>query len=334
MVKKPPYEELEKRLEQLETQAADSQKQSEEALHDSEELFREIGNSVQDAIVIVSTDELISFWNPAAQRIFGFKPAEVIGKPMHSILMPGKYHKAFTEGFEQFRKTGHGNLIGKTVELSALNNEGIEFPIELSLSAARIKGSWAAIGTIRDISGRKESEKTQKDHMALLRKTLGGIIQAMALAVETRDPYTAGHQRQVANLARMIAQEMHLPGMQVEGIRTAGVIHDIGKLNVPFEILVKPVKLSEYEFGIIRTHSEMGYNILKGISFDMPIPEIVYQHHERMDGSGYPQHIKGDDILTEARVLAVADVMDAMASHRPYRSSLSMDEATSGSKHA
>jgi len=146
-------------------------------------------------------------------------------------------------------------------------------------------------------------------------------------AVEIRDPYTAGHQIQTANLARAIATEMGLPQMKIDAIRIAGSIHDIGKLSIPAEILSKPKKLSEIEFSLIKGHAQKGYEILKDVESPWPLAEMVYQHHERMDGSGYPRCLKGEEILMEARILAVADVVEAMASHRPYRPALGIDAA-------
>lgn len=155
----------------------------------------------------------------------------------------------------------------------------------------------------------------------------GGTVQALAHTVETRDPYTAGHQQRVADLARTIATEMGLSADRIDGIRMAGVIHDIGKVAVPAEILSKPGRITAHEFGIIKTHSQVGYDILKDIEFPWPVADIVLQHQERIDGSGYPQGLKGDEILVEARILAVADVVEAMSSHRPYRAALGVDKA-------
>jgi putative nucleotidyltransferase with HDIG domain len=149
----------------------------------------------------------------------------------------------------------------------------------------------------------------------------------MVAAVESRDPYTAGHQIRSADLARAIATEMGLPPEKIDGIRTAGAIHDIGKLSIPAEILSKPTKLSAIELSLIKEHSLKGYEMLKDVESPWPLAEMVYQHHERMDGSGYPRNLKGDEILMEARILAVADVVEAMASHRPYRPGLGIDAA-------
>jgi HD-GYP domain-containing protein (c-di-GMP phosphodiesterase class II) len=160
-----------------------------------------------------------------------------------------------------------------------------------------------------------------------LRKNMGGIIQAMSLTIEKRDPYTAGHQRRVTKLCRAIATEMRFSWERIQGFRMAAVIHDLGKIQVPAAILSKPGKLTENEFGIIKTHPQVGFDILKGIEFSWPIAQIIHQHHERMDGSGYPRGLCGDDILMEARILAVADVVEAMSSHRPYRPALGLKKA-------
>ena len=145
--------------------------------------------------------------------------------------------------------------------------------------------------------------------------------------METKDPYTSGHQKRTTNLARAIATEMHLPSDQIEGIRVAGAIHDIGKLSVPAEILSKPSKLAAAEHLLIKEHARQGYEILKDVESPWPLAEIVHQHHERMNGSGYPRGLQGEKILIEARILAVADVVEAMASYRPYRPALGIDKA-------
>lgn len=156
---------------------------------------------------------------------------------------------------------------------------------------------------------------------------MGTMIQAMSAAVETRDPYTSGHQRRVADLASSIAAQMRLPSDRIDGIRMAASIHDLGKISIPAEILSMPRKLSQLEFELIKTHPQAGYDIIKNIDFPWPIATIILQHHERMDGSGYPNGLSGDKILLEARILAVADVVEAMASYRPYRPALGLDKA-------
>jgi HD-GYP domain-containing protein (c-di-GMP phosphodiesterase class II) len=149
----------------------------------------------------------------------------------------------------------------------------------------------------------------------------------MVSAVEMRDPYTAGHQLRAANLACAIATKMELPQNKIDGLRMAGSIHDIGKLSIPAEILSKPTKLTNIEFSLIKEHAQSGYDMLKNVESPWPLAQIVYQHHERMDGSGYPRNLKGDEIIIEARIMAVADVVEAMASHRPYRHGLGIEAA-------
>ena len=178
-----------------------------------------------------------------------------------------------------------------------------------------------------EITACKRAEGELQRTTENLRKALGATIQAIALTVETKDAYTAGHQRRVADLARAIATEMGLSEEQIDGIRMAGVIHDIGKISVPGEILSKPGEISGIEFSLIKTHPQVGYDILKTIDFPWPVAQIVLQHHERMDGSGYPQGLSGEEIMLEARILAVTDVVEAMASHRPYRPAHSIEEA-------
>jgi len=145
--------------------------------------------------------------------------------------------------------------------------------------------------------------------------------------VEARDPYTAGHQQRVARLACAIACDMALGGDEDEGIRLGGMIHDIGKIHLPAEILSKPGRLSDMEFALVKSHTRVGYDILKDIDFPWPVADIAHQHHERLDGSGYPQGLRGDEICLEARIVAVADVVEAMSSHRPYRPALGIDAA-------
>jgi HD-GYP domain-containing protein (c-di-GMP phosphodiesterase class II) len=183
------------------------------------------------------------------------------------------------------------------------------------------------LGISEDITEHKKSEKQLQDTLKNLRKAVNTTIQVLVSTVEARDPYTSGHQIRSADLARAIATEMGLSPERVEGIHMAASIHDIGKISIPAEILAKPNKLSNLEFSLIKTHAERGYELLKDVESSWPLAEIVYQHHERIDGSGYPRNLKGEEICVEACVLAVADTVEAMASHRPYRPSLGIDAA-------
>lgn len=208
------------------------------------------------------------------------------------------------------------------VEIGA--SDFIQKPVGIDELLVRIKR------VIRErtlLSQRDRAETDLQQSLVMLQRALEGIIHTVAVTVETRDPYTAGHQKRVASLACEIARQMGLGDHIIDGIRMAGVIHDHGKISVPAEILSKPGSLTRLEFGIIQTHPQVGYDILKTIEFPWPVDRMILQHHERTDGSGYPQGLKKDQILLEARIIAVADVIEAMANYRPYRPALGIDEA-------
>jgi putative nucleotidyltransferase with HDIG domain len=216
-----------------------------------------------------------------------------------------------------------------SLELEACHKDGHLLWIEIDYSILRDKNAKPAflLGETRDITERKMAEEKLKETLESLRTSIKTTIQVLSTASEARDPYTAGHQKRVADLARVIATEIGLAQEKIEGIRMAGIIHDIGKLSIPAEILSKPTKLTEIEFSLIKEHAQSGYDMLKNVESPWPLAQIVYQHHERMNGSGYPRNLKGDDILMEARIMAVADVVEAMASHRPYRPTLGIEAA-------
>ncbi|WP_304546446.1 PAS domain S-box protein [Sulfurimonas microaerophilic] len=484
-------------------------KEAEEHLKESEEKFRTMTASAQDAILMIDAKGNISYWNEAAERVLGYSADEVMGTNLHNLITPERFMDAHLKGFKEFQRTGQGAAVGKTVELAAIKKDGTEFPIELSLSSILHKDGWGAIGIMRDISERKASEAalnsanralktlsagnlalvhaTSEDellkevtrviverggyslavvdyaddgpdkhltpvawhgfsgeeywlsnlcwkdtgkgilpagaavregvtqiyrdisdpltcpnwrdaamergyvshislplfdgkkpfgalsiyssqeesfdeeeihlleelandlaygignqrtraasekHEELLREGLEQTILAISATVESRDPYTAGHQKRVAELATAIAEEMGLGQDEIEGIRFAAIIHDLGKIHIPAEILAKPGRLSEIEFMLIQTHPQAGYDIIKDVRFPWPIAQYVLQHHEHMDGSGYPQGLKGDEILLGAKIISVADVIEAISSHRPYRSALgiqiALDEVVKG----
>jgi len=410
-----------------------------EQLRQSEQKFHKMAASAHDAIILIDHEGKISFWNKGAKRIFGYSTQEALGKDFIRLVVPSRFKESFRLGYAQFQKTGRAPLAGKVLEMSALREDGKEFPIELSISALKLNNRWHSLEIIRDISKRKEIEKklrirhlamessitpvvladlkgrisyvnpafaelwdykeikeilgksvldfwqqkeeaekavrelktsgrwagdlaarrkdgsvfhvrggaslikdesnmpilmvasfvdvtplTQKKEelrqsIARLKGTFMETIHSLATAIETRDAYTAGHQRRVAQLACAIAQDMGFSEERLEGLMMAGLSHDVGKISVPTEILTKTSKLMEAEISIIRNHPEVGYDILKNVDFPWPVALTVLQHHERINGSGYPQGLSGKDTLLEAKILAVADVVEAMSSHRPYR---------------
>jgi len=618
-----------------------AEKQEEQRRREAEEKFRKISEAAQDAIIMMDPEQRISFWNAAAERVFGYSVAEAMGQDLHALLAPPAAQAAFAHGFQRFSRSGEGSIVGKMVEFVALRKGGEKFPIELSLSSTQLNGQWHAIGIVRDITGRKRVEEalarhirdagervkeaeclrditslllnkewsmeqvldactrrmpaawldpqhtcarirldgqafesenfretewklaaaipmnsaepsqievfyfgdTSRDgaspfideereliqslaiqiaqalknrlaeiaiqhsnralatlsavnrsltratdeeellhvvcksiveqggyrmawvgykqhdenrsikavasagydegyldiinitwaenergmgptsrairsgitqlcqdfasdprhrpwraaalergyassvalplandeifgvltvyageintftpteierleemagdlafgvralhirrerdfameqsqqHLAQLRKSLEDTVQAIATIVEMRDPYTAGHQARVASLAAAIAGQMGLTDDRVHGIHLAGIVHDLGKIQTPAEILSKPGRISEIEYSLIKIHPHAGYEILKDIDFPWPIALMVLQHHERLDGSGYPLGLKGGEIMLEARILSVADVVEAISAHRPYRPGFGIDVA-------
>jgi HD-GYP domain-containing protein (c-di-GMP phosphodiesterase class II) len=198
---------------------------------------------------------------------------------------------------------------------------------EMVVSQTQWEGEESFLASFRDITSRKRLEEVLKESLQKVRETLVETIKAMAYLVETRDPYTAGHQQRVALLADEIAKVLNLPEDQRYGLYLAALIHDIGKISIPAEILTKPSKLTDIEMKLMQGHPQTGYDILKNIPFPWPIATIVLEHHERLDGSGYPLGKSDGEILLESQILAVADVVEAMASHRPYRPALGVEPA-------
>jgi PAS domain S-box-containing protein/putative nucleotidyltransferase with HDIG domain len=221
--------------------------------------------------------------------------------------------------------TNYGEL---RFEVEQGKSDGTSNLIEVHSRSVQLQpGKTLIISSARDVTERKKIEEELKLSSEKLARAMEGTIQSMALTSETRDPYTAGHQNRVAKLACAIAREMGLPDDTVEGIRVSGTLHDIGKIFVPAEILSKPGKLRPNEINLLKDHADVGYELLRNIEFPWPVAEIVYQHHERLDGSGYPRGLKEEQIMPEARIMAVADVVEAMASHRPYRPAFSIEKA-------
>jgi PAS domain S-box-containing protein len=299
-------------------------KRAEEMLANSEKRFRQLAELLPQIVFETDLRGNITFANQYAVKTLGYAPEDVrSGIPIGALMAEGD-----RDGIQQlFREILNG---GETsaLEFQLIRKNGERFPVLLHANAILEDGfPIGARGIAIDISERKKAEIKIQETLIVLRKAFGGIIQVLSAASEKRDPYTAGHQRRVADLARAIAQDMGLAPDRVEGIRLTGVIHDVGKLSIPAEILSKPSVLSKIEYELIKSHAQIGHDILSEIDFDWPIAQIILQHHERLDGSGYPRGLKGDDILLEARILAVADVIEAMASHRPYRPALGIAAA-------
>ncbi len=287
-------------------------------LREKEQWLSTILRSIGDGIIVLNAEGLISFINPVAQKITGWSEKEALGQKFEQIFCLKK-NSLLPPASEVF----------SFQEAVLVSRNGLEITIEQTeapMSTDRGLGPERVI-VFRDITSRKKVERELQESWARLQRAFQGTVQAISTTIEMRDPYTAGHQRRVARLAEAIAMELGLPETEVEGLKLAAEIHDIGKIYVPSEILSKPTKLTELEYTIIKTHPQAGYDILKNIEFPWPIARIVLQHHERINGSGYPSGLKAGEILPEARILAVADVVEAMSSHRPYRPAFGLDRA-------
>ncbi len=267
------------------------------------------------------TASLIVEFSPGAERLLGFSAEEVTGKRASILDLPDEMLVG--------NKNDCSNISGFTNELKMTHRSGKTIPVMFTVYPVRDEQDSiiAKLLVIIDISERKKVERDLEQSMDKAGRALEGTIQAVARTVETRDPYTAGHQQRVAELAAAIGTEMTLSKKIVKGLHMAGLIHDLGKVAIPSGILSKPGRITDIELALIKTHPRIGYEILKDIEFPWPIAKVALQHHERIDGTGYPFGLSGDKIILEARILAVADVVEAMASHRPYRSALGIEKA-------
>jgi len=299
-------------------------KQIENSLRKSEENFRHsLDNSPLGVRISTLKGETI-YANKAILDVYGYDSIdELKNTPLQKRYTP-ESHAEF-----QIRKEKRlrGEFGPSEYEISILRKNSEVRHIHVFRKEIFWNGKKQSQVIYQDITERRKAEEKLKETMESLRRSIRTTIQVLGIASEARDHYMAGHQKRVADLARAIATEMKLPSEIIEVIRMTGAIHDIGKISIPSEILCKPAVLTDLEFSLVKAHSQYSYDIMKDVESPWPLANIVYQHHERIDGSGYPQGLKGEDILIEARILAIADVVEAMISYRPYRPSLGLDIA-------
>jgi PAS domain S-box-containing protein len=289
-------------------------KQAEKALRESEEKYRDMVENISDIIYATGESGIVTYISPTIESISGYTPPEIVGRSFLEFV----YQEDMADAVQFF----HQDISGQAVphEYRMLTKAGDFRWVRLSsrpvFEGDRVIGLR---GILTDITARRQAEEAVKRSYEQLQETFHSTVTALASAVEMKDQYTAGHQPRVTQLACAIAEEMGLSSEQIEGIRMAASIHDIGKIMVPAEILNKPGPLTEIQYEMIKMHPRASYDILKRIKFPWPVAQIVLQHHERQDGSGYPQGLRGEHIMMEARILAVANVVEAMNAHRPYR---------------
>jgi PAS domain S-box-containing protein/putative nucleotidyltransferase with HDIG domain len=289
----------------------------------TEEKFTRLFTSIFDGVYESTPDGRLLTVNPALVKMLGYDSAEeLLSKPIKELFFNPEEREDLVQKIEK-----NGELRNFELKLKRKNGS-ILYVLDNSRAKRDRKGKVISYeGTLTDITKRKTAEERLKMSYEKLKKIVESVINAMVKMVETKDPYTAGHERHVAKLASEIARELGFPDEKIEEIRMTALIHDIGKMFIPSEILVKPGKLTEEEFAFIKLHTYHGYEILKTIDFPWEVAPVVLQHHERFDGSGYPQRLKGDEILMEAKILSVADVVEAITFHRPYRPGHGVEKA-------
>jgi PAS domain S-box-containing protein/putative nucleotidyltransferase with HDIG domain len=306
-------------------------KRKDEALKASEAQYRWLSEHITDGVWLLDMNLKPIYQSPSMEKLTGFTHQELMELSFEKRITPESLKLAS----ELYLELMPGIMSDpdysptRVLELEYYTRSGTTLWTENKLSGIRDENGnpLSILAEVRDITERKLAEEKLTKSYESMKKTLNNAINTMVKIVEMRDPYTAGHQQKVAELATRIAGELKLDDTRIEQLRMACAIHDIGKMYIPSDILSKPGQLSEMEFSLIKTHAQNGYDIVRGMDFPGVVAQAVLQHHERLDGSGYPNQLKGEDTLLEAKILAVADVIEAMASHRPYRPALGIDTA-------
>lgn len=294
------------------------------ALRESEERFRAMIEQSISGTCIIEDDGRLAYVNPRLAAILGYDShKELVGHPALKIVAPESRHLVQ----ENLRQRMSGEPRAGRYTFEAIRKDGSHITLGAHGNAGTYRGKKVLITTVQDVTEISRAEREVRNTIAKLERAVQSTIMVISTIGELRDAYTHGHERRVGEIAAAIATEMGLAAMTIEGVKVAGYLHDVGKLAIPAEILSKPGRLSMLEFDLVRQHAQQGYQILKDLPFDWPVAQATLQHHERLDGSGYPQGLKDDQIIIEARILAIADTIEAMASHRPYRPGLGLDIA-------
>ncbi len=293
-------------------------------LESQRRLVGTLAEHLRDGLALLTPAGVHLDVNPAFCEMTGFARNELIGSGLPLPYWPPELRDQYATGWERLFLEKPQPL-----ELVFMRRSGDRFPVRFFPTILRDGMGRASlvVATVSEPVGPPHEGMATASDLARLRRALEGTVKTLSRAIELRDPYTAGHERRVAALAEALAARLGWFGDDATTLRLASQVHDIGKIAVPSEILTRPGRLSETEFALIKSHAQVGHDLLEPVEFGMPIAEIVLQHHERLDGSGYPRGLAADRILPAARVLAVADVVEAMVSHRPYRPALDQETA-------
>jgi PAS domain S-box-containing protein len=298
-------------------------KRTDDALRAAEEQFRGLVEQTIAGIYIIQ-DGKLAYVNPRYAEIFGYGSAdELIGRDPLSLVA----EKDRAISAERLRQRLEGEAPDVSFTFTGVRKDGAMIDVGVQGARATHRGHPAIIGLMQDISEKKRAEAQIQHYVAQLETAFMRTVEVATTLSEMRDPYTVGHERRVAEIAVAIGAELGFDERRQEGLRVAGYLHDIGKITIPSEILSKPGKLTAIEFEMIKGHAQASFDVTKEVEFPWPVAQVALQHHERIDGSGYPMGLKDEAILFEARIIAVADVIEAMSSHRPYRPGLGIDQA-------
>jgi len=265
----------------------------------------------------------ITYINPRGAEIFGYGPDEI--EVIDPLMLVAEEQRPLVA--ESIRKRQAGDTPILQYQFTAQRKDGTKRIVAVDSTTIILDGRRVIMGVLQDVTERMRAQEEIRNYITRIEAMIAGTVNSISIMVELRDPYTSGHERRVGELSAAIAAKMGLDENTQRGLRYAGAVHDVGKLAVPADLLSKPGRLTAVEFELVKAHAAQGYEVLKGIESPWPLAEVARQHHERMDGSGYPRGLKGEEILLEARILAVADVMESMSSHRPYRPALGIDKA-------
>ena len=284
-----------------------------------------------DGCIVCSMDHTVQEWNPAATAIFGWSRADMVGSKPWDRIVPPELRAEIEARTRSLEQTGERSF--NIHENLTRDGRRIICEWSTTLLHGEDRSAPGLLCMVRDVTEQAQAERRSREYLARIEQSMLGTVSAISRMVELRDPYTAGHERRVAEIAAAVGTEMGLDDSHRQGLHLMGRLHDIGKIAVPAEILSKPARLTAAETTLVRHHSRAGHDILAGIDFPWPVSRAVLQHHERMDGSGYPDGLAGESICLDARILAIADTVEAMTAHRPYRPGMPLETALAEIEH-